>query len=148
MKYTGDGFEIFMGTANFTFANRFKKKTILKFFLILFATMLSSNSYAQRPVLTDEEIVSETVIKEIDEVFQSEDFLKKKNKKFADVKGEMTVDIGVVQNGKVSTFFKAESDITNIDFINFMSDYILDHKFKFKLQKLQRYKIRYNIKFN
>lgn len=148
MNFTGDVQEIFRGAAKSTFDNLYKKNAILKIFLILFALMLFSNSHAQRPVLTDEEVVSETVIKEIDEVFQSEDFLKKKHKKFTDVKGAMIVDIGVVQNGKVSTFFKVESDITNIDFINFMSDYILDYKFKFKLQKLKRYKIRYSIRFN
>ena len=102
---------------------------------------------AQRPVLTDEEVVSETVTKEIDDVFQSDDFQKKKNKKYAEVKGTMVVDIGVVQNGKVSSFFKVDSDIKNIDFINFMSNYILEHKFKFKLQKQQRYKIRYTVTF-
>jgi hypothetical protein len=59
----------------------------------------------------------------------------------------MVVDIGIVQNGKVSSFFKVESDIKDIDFINFMSDYILNHKFNFKLQKQQRYKIRYTITF-
>ena len=85
--------------------------------------------------------------KEIDEVFQSQEFTKKKNKKFADVKGTMVIDISVVQNGKVATFFKVDSDIMNIDFINFMSSYILDHKFQFKLQKQQRYKIRYTITF-
>lgn len=77
----------------------------------------------------------------------SEDFAKKKNKKYADVKGTMVIDIGVVQNGKVSSFFKVDSEIKNIDFINFMSDYILNHKFQFKLQKQQRYKIRYTITF-
>ena len=102
---------------------------------------------AKRPVLTDEEQVAEMVTKEIDEVFQSEDFLKKKNKKYAEVKGTMVIDIGVVQNGKVSTFFKVDSEVKNIDFINFMSSYILDHKFKFKLQKQQRYKIRYTVTF-
>jgi hypothetical protein len=121
---------------------------IIKSFLVLALVMLSTqNLSAQRPVLTDEEVVSETVTKEIDEVFQSEDFQKKKNKKYAEVKGTMVVDIGVVQNGKVSSFFKVDSDIKNIDFINFMSNYILEHKFKFKLQKQQRYKIRYTITF-
>jgi predicted component of type VI protein secretion system len=122
-------------------------KTI-KTLLVLALVMLSNqNVTAQRPVLTDEEVVSETVTKEIDEVFQSEDFQKKKNKKYAEVKGTMVVDIGVVQNGKVSSFFKVDSDIKNIDFINFMSNYILEHKFKFKLQKQQRYKIRYTVTF-
>ncbi len=107
----------------------------------------STASNAQRPVLTDEEIVTEEVTKEIDAMFKSEDFQKRKNKKFAAVSGTTIVDIGVVQNGKVSTFFKVDSDIKNIDFINFMSDYILDHKFKFKLQKQQRYKIRYTVTF-
>ena len=36
--------------------------------------------------------------------------IEKKNKKFKDVIGTMVVDIGVVQNGKVSSFFKVESD--------------------------------------
>ena len=120
-------------------------KNIL-FAITLFIVCIST-SFSQRPILSDEEIVSETVIKEIDEVFKSQEFIKKKNKKFADVVGTMTVDIGIVQNGKVSSFFKVDSDIKNIDFINFMSNYILDHKFRFKLQKQQRYKIRYTINF-
>lgn len=116
-------------------------------FGLTFLLLISPVVNAQRPVLTDEEVVSETVIKEIDQVFQSSDFTKKKTKKYADVKGTMVVDVGVVQNGKVSSFFKVDSDIKNIDFINFMSDYILNHKFQFKLQKQQRYKIRYTITF-
>ncbi|MDI1257259.1 MAG: hypothetical protein PSV16_14290 [Flavobacterium sp.] len=118
-------------------------------FILLFAFLAigTPKAFAQKPVLTDEDAVTETVTKEIDAVFHSEEFLKKKNKKFADVKGTMIVDIGVVQNGKVSSFFKVDSDIKNIDFINFMSNYILDHKFQFKLQKQQRYKIRYNATF-
>lgn len=122
-------------------------KTIKALLVLAFVMLASQNISAQRPVLTDEEVVSETVTKEIDEVFQSEDFQKKKNKKYAEVKGTMVVDIGVVQNGKVSSFFKVDSDIKNIDFINFMSNYILEHKFKFKLQKQQRYKIRYTVTF-
>lgn len=100
-----------------------------------------------KKVLTDEEEVTEMVTKEIDTEFLSEGFIKKKNKKFKDVSGTVTIDVGVVQNGKVSTFFKVDSDIKNPDFINFMSDYILDHKFYFKLQKQQRYKVRYTITF-
>jgi hypothetical protein len=103
--------------------------------------------HAQRKVLSDEEEVAEAVTNEITAVFQSEDFLKKKNKKFADVHGYMVIDIGIVQKGKVSTFFKVDSDIKNIDFINFMSDYVLTHKFDFKLPKQQRYKVRYNATF-
>lgn len=114
---------------------------------LTFLLLLSPVLHAQKPVLTDEEVVSEAVTKEVDLVFHSEEFTKKKNKKFADVKGTMTIDIGVVQNGKVSTFFKVDSDIKNIDFINFMSNYILEHKFQFKLEKQQRYKVRYTITF-
>ena len=125
------------------------KATLVFTFFILCTTSVfaQSNIFTQRPVLTDEEEVTTTVTKEIDEVFQSSDFTKKKSKKYADVKGTMVIDIGVVQNGKVSSFFKVDSDIKNIDFINFMSDYILQHKFQFKLQKQQRYKIRYTITF-
>jgi len=116
-------------------------------FGLTFLLLISPAINAQKPVLTDEEVVAETVTKEIDEVFQSQEFTRKKSKKFAEVKGTMVIDISVVQNGKVSTFFKVDSDIKNIDFINFMSSYILDHKFQFKLQKQQRYKIRYTITF-
>jgi len=122
-------------------------KTIKTLLVLAFVLLASQKVSAQRLVLTDEEVVSETVTKEIDDVFQSDDFQKKKNKKYAEVKGTMVVDIGVVQNGKVSSFFKVDSDIKNIDFINFMSNYILEHKFKFKLQKQQRYKIRYTVTF-
>jgi len=117
------------------------------YLLAFFFFILSQSSWAQRPVLTDEEQVTEMVTKEVDEMYHSEEFIKKKNKKFAEVKGAMVVDIGVVQSGKVSSFFKVDSEIKDIDFINFMSDYILNHKFKFKLQKQQRYKVRYSITF-
>ena len=120
---------------------------VFTFFMLCTNGIFAQNVFTQRPVLTDEEEVSATVTKEIDEVFQSTDFLKKKNKKYSDVKGTMVIDIGVVQNGKVSSFFKVDSEIKNIDFINFMSDYILQHKFQFKLQKQQRYKIRYTVTF-
>lgn len=120
---------------------------ILKIILLFFTLAMCTTSIAQRQVLTDEEVVNEEVTKEIDAVFKSEDFIKRKTKKFGDVVGTMVVDIGVVQNGKVSSFFKVDSDIKNIDFINFMSDYILNHKFNFKLQKQQRYKIRYTAIF-
>lgn len=123
-------------------------KIIAKIYLIVAFVLISSSVLAQKkPVLTDEEQVTEMVTAEIDETFKNEDFLKKKNKKFSDVSGTMVVDISVIQNGKVSTFFKVDSDIMNIDFINFMSEYILNHKFKFKLQKQQRYKIRYTATF-
>ncbi len=122
-------------------------KTIRTTFLFVVMFFCFQQIHAQRPVHTDDEIIVETVIKEVDELFHSPEFIKKKNKKYADVKGTMVVDIGIVHSGKVSTFFKVESDIKNIDFINFMSDYILEHKFKFKLQKQQRHKIRYTITF-
>jgi hypothetical protein len=119
----------------------------IKIIFCLSIVLFTSQIFAQRPVHTDDEVIAETVIKEVDALFQSPEFIKKKNKKFADVKGTITVDIGIVHSGKVATFFKVESDIKNIDFINFMSDYILEHKFKFKLQKQQRHKIRHTLIF-
>lgn len=109
---------------------------------------LPFDAFSQRPILNDQELISESVFKEIDEVFKSAEFRKQMNKKFADVKGKVVVDIGVIQSGKVSTFFKVSSEISNFDFIDFMSDYILNHKFRFKLPKKQQYKIRYTAHFN
>lgn len=123
------------------------KNRQLIFFLGLFLLLFSAPSFAQKKVLTDEEEVAEMVTKEMDELFQSKDFLKQKDKKFKEVKGTIVSDIGVIQSGKVSTLFKVDSDINNPMFTNFLSDYILDHKFYFKLQKQQRYKVRYSITF-
>ncbi len=119
----------------------------LLFFIGTFLLLFSTPAFSQKKVLTDEEEVTEMVTKEIDAEFHSESFLKKKNKKFAAVSGAVTIDVGVVQNGKVSSFFKVDSEMKNPDFINFISEYILEHKFYFKLQKQQRYKIRYSITF-
>lgn len=119
----------------------------LLFFMGTFLLLFSTPTFSQKKVLTDEEEVTEMVTQEIDTEFKSESFLKKKNKKFKEVSGTVTIDVGVVQNGKVSTFFKVDSDIKNPEFINFISEYILDHKFYFKLQKQQRYKIRQTITF-
>lgn len=122
-------------------------KRVLSFLLLVALSAAPQALGQRRPVLTDEETVSETVTAEVNELFRSEDFLKKKAKKFPQVQGFMVIDIGVVRNGKVSTFFKADSDIRDIDFINWMSAYILEHKFRFRLPKQQRYKIRYTATF-
>lgn len=116
---------------------------ILSFAIAIFS---SSAVLAQkRQVLTEEEQVNESVTKEVEALFKNPDFLKKKNKKFAAIKGYMVVDIAVVQNGKLSSFFKVDSDIKDIDFIEYIYKTVLDHKFDFKLPKQQRYKIRQTI---
>jgi len=121
-------------------------KSIPKFVVIVWL-LLTNTVVAQKQVLTDEEAVQEAVTKEIDAVFKSADFIKQKNKKFKEVTGAIIMDIGVVQSGKVSSFFKVDSDIDNASFTNFISDYIIEHRFYFKLQKQQRYKIRYTATF-
>jgi hypothetical protein len=123
-------------------------KLTLKTLFVVLLCALSMSSFAQkRETLTDEDRVQEEVTKEISLAFQNKDFLKKKDKKFADVKGYIVIDIGVVQNGKVSTFFKVDTDIKSIDFFEYISDYILSYKFNFKLPKQQKYKVRQTIEF-
>lgn len=128
------------------------KKIILNsyFFALVLAfvslSFFSNQAHAQkRPVLTDEEQIQEAVTLEIQTLFKSSDFLKKKNKKFSGVKGYIVVDMAIVQNGKVSSFFKVDTDIKNIDFIEYVADLILKEKFAFKLPKQQRYKVRQTI---
>jgi len=125
-----------------------QKTIVLKCSLLAFSLcfLINFNSFAQKRVtLTEEEQVQEAVTNEVNELIKSKDFLKKKSKKFAAVKGYIIVDIAVVQNGKLSSFFKVDSDIKDIDFIEYLSDIVLDHKFEFKLPKQQRYKIRQTI---
>lgn len=122
-------------------------KLIYIVFAFFFLVLGNETVTAQRKVLSEEEEVIAMVTSEMDQTFQDKDFTQKKHKKFAEVTGTMVIDISVIQNGKVATFFKVDSDIKNIDFINFMSEYILNHKFQFKLPKQQRFKIRYTITF-
>ena len=122
-------------------------KIRIAFVLLVITLFYSESIWSQRPVLTDEETVSEMVTTEMHEVFQSPDFIKKKNKKFSEITGDMTIDITIIQSGREVTFLRVDSTIKDYDFINFMSEYILTHKFKFKLEKKKRYKIRYNISF-
>lgn len=122
------------------------KSYLIVFAFILGATFFSNPVQAQkRPVLTEEEQVQEAVTLEIEKLFKSEDFLKKKNKKFSTVKGYIVVDMAIVQNGKVSSFFKVDSDIKDIDFIEYLTDLVMKEKFAFKLPKQQRYKVRQTI---
>lgn len=124
----------------------FKPYLIALVLCLFIGLCFSSTAKAQkRPVLTEEEQVQEAVTKEIEALFKNPDFLKKKNKKFNAVKGYIVVDMAVVQNGKVSSFFKVDSDIKDIDFIEYVSDLVLKEKFAFKLPKQQRYKIRQTI---
>jgi hypothetical protein len=116
-------------------------KNFIKGFLLIAIMLLSFNSFSQKKqILTEEEQVQE-----IETAFKSEQFLKKMSKKFPTVKGYVVTDISVVQNGKVATFFKVDSDIKNNDFFEFLSDYLLNYKFNFKLPKQQKYKIRQTI---
>lgn len=47
-------------------------------------------------MLKGEEIVTETVTKEMDKLFKSKVFLKQKNKKFAAVTGTIVADVGII----------------------------------------------------
>lgn len=115
-------------------------------FAVLSTAFFSTQAKAQkRPVLTEEEQVQEAVTQEIEALFKNPDFLKKKNKKFSAVKGYIVVDMAIVQNGKVSSFFKVDSDIKDIDFIEYLTDLVMKEKFAFKLPKQQRYKVRQTI---
>lgn len=122
-------------------------KPLFYYSIVLFLSFSLTGLAQKKQVLTDEEQVAEMVTKEMDELFKSKDFLKQKDKKFKDVKGTIVTDVGIIQSGKVSTFFKVDSEINNPNFTNFLSEYILEHKFYFKLQKQQRYKVRYSITF-
>ncbi len=124
----------------------FKTYVIVLMLIFVSLCFFSNHTYAQkRPVLTEEEQVQEAVTIEIEGLFKSPDFLKKKNKKFSAVKGYIVVDMAIVQNGKVSSFFKVDSDIKNIDFMEYLADIVLKEKFAFKLPKQQRYKVRQTI---
>ncbi|WP_298148241.1 hypothetical protein [Flavobacterium sp.] len=121
-------------------------KVIYLFFAI---SLLQLPIQAQnRKLLTSEEEVQEAVSAEVSDLFSSEKFMKLKNKKFPEVKGYIVYDLSIVGNGKVSTCFKVDSDIKNPLFINFISSYLIDQKFFFKLQKQQRYKVRYRAEFS
>ena len=55
------------------------KRHQLIFFFGIFLLLISAPAFSQKKVLTDEEEVTEMVTKEMDELFQSKDFLKQKD---------------------------------------------------------------------
>ncbi len=118
-------------------------KTKFRISFLAISLLLCFPVFAQKEILADSAKVSQAVTSEIDAVFKSADFMKVKTKKFPDAKGNLIMDIGISQNGKAATFFKVESDIENPLFTNFISDYILQHRFHFTLPKKQHYTVRY-----
>lgn len=124
------------------------KNSYLSLITVFILLLASETAFAQKKqVLSDEELVAEAVSLEVAELLKSPAFLKKKAKKFEHVKGYVVVDIAVVQQGKLSSFFKVDSDIKDIDFFEFLADTMLAQKFNFKLPKQQRYKIRQTLEF-
>ena len=96
-------------------------KPLFYYSIVLFLFFSATIMAQKKQVLTDEEQVTEMVTKEMDELFKSKDFLKQKDKKFKDIKGTIVTDVGIIQSGKVSTFFKVDSEIDNPNFTNFLS---------------------------
>jgi uncharacterized protein YbcC (UPF0753/DUF2309 family) len=95
------------------------KRSLFAAALGLLFIFSSQSLFAQkRPVLTEEEQVQEAVTKEVEELFKSPDFLKKKNKKFSTVKGYIVTDIAVVQNGLKTliswSFYRIRFSTTNL----------------------------------
>ena len=89
-----------------------KKISTTKLYLAAFMWAILSTAFflnqaqaQKRPVLDEEEQVHEAVTQEIEAMFKTPDFLKKKNKKFSAVKGYIVVDIAIVQNGKVCILY-------------------------------------------
>ena len=122
-------------------------KNLSSIIVVLFL-LFCVNTQAQRPILNDRNLVTSAAVAEIDALLQSTDFITKKNKYFAAMNGAITFDVTLLHTGKVVTFFTVTSDLNHNDFINFVSDFILDHKFSFKLPKNHRHKIRHTVTFN
>ena len=122
-----------------------KTLSSISFFIIF---MFSSNLiYSQKPVLQSETEVSEVVNTELNILFSSKDFLKEKIKKFNSATGSVTFDLGILDNGKINTYFKVEDTLNNPMFVNFISSYIMQHQFYFKLEKKKKFKVRFTNNF-
>ena len=122
-----------------------KTLSFISFFIIF---MFSSNLiYSQKPVLQSETEVSEVVNTELNILFSSKDFLKEKIKKFNSATGSVMFDLGILDNGKINTYFKVEDTLNNPMFVNFISSYIMQHQFYFKLEKKKKFKVRFTNNF-
>ena len=122
-----------------------KTLSSISFFIIF---MFSSNLiYSQKPVLQSETEVSEVVNTELNILFSSKDFLKEKIKKFNSATGSVMFDLGILDNGKINTYFKVEDTLNNPMFVNFISSYIMQHQFYFKLEKKKKFKVRFTNNF-
>ena len=118
-------------------------KTLVKpLVILLFFISGITNLLAQKPQLQTKEEVEAAVEKEMSDFVKTPTFQNAIRKKFPKINGEVTVDLGIDDKGKVNSFFKVESTIMQIDFMEFLSDKLIDHNFNFKLEKNKRFKIR------
>jgi hypothetical protein len=83
---------------------------------ILFITILfcfiSTNNFAQRSILSEEEQVKEAIKTETNEIL-------KEVKRFSNFLGTITVDIGVISNWEVSTLFNINKPMFTYFFLIF-----------------------------
>ncbi len=120
----------------------FWKTLVMPLVILLFFISGITNLLAQKPQLQTKEEVEAAVEKEMSAFVKTPTFQNEIRKKFPKMNGEVTVDLGIDDKGKVNSFFKVESTIMQIDFMEFLSNKLLDHNFNFKLEKNKRFKIR------
>jgi hypothetical protein len=115
------------------------------FFLLLFIGTQSGFA-SKDPLLTGANEIETIVHNDLDHWISSDAYLKFKEHHFPEIKGSLTVAIGVSGNGKIETVFNQDNSTNSIAFFNAFSDLLKKHTFAFKMKKGERIKIIHTFK--
>ncbi|MBL0103040.1 MAG: hypothetical protein IPP51_04380 [Bacteroidetes bacterium] len=119
--------------------------TIQVFFLLLFIGTQSGFA-SKDPILTNSTEIESAVHTDLEQWISSDSYLKFKEHHFPEIKGSLTVAIGVSGNGKIETIFNQDNSTNSIAFFNAFSDLLKKHTFAFKMKKGERIKIIHTFK--
>lgn len=108
----------------------------MKLMLILALTFwVHCSAFAQKVVLNNQVDLDKIIQNELVSLTINKSFKHKVNRDFAGILGYVIVDIMINRKGKVTSIFTKETNLTNIDFLEFLNDKILEHNFNLVLAK-------------
>jgi hypothetical protein len=115
-----------------------------KLLFLFFLGFWSLTSNAQRPELSTNEAVHDSVMADL--LRQFADGLWENAIAAGDLKGEITLDFTIDDKGRVETVMAVVSTLS-VEWKNLVQSYWLDHRFHFKLPKSHKEKVSIDLKF-
>ncbi|MGE4542370.1 MAG: hypothetical protein AB7D35_14010 [Bacteroidales bacterium] len=120
-----------------------------KLTLIMLLSLLISGVYAQKKVLIEDyQKVIEAAKAEFDEAMKAPEGALYLFAEKHQIKGTFVLSITIHEKGKVVTVFVKKNEGGSIPSQNTLKDYLMKHRFNFKMPKGNDYKFDHTFQFN